>query len=95
MHALSWLHQIASLNPVGTSPLVQVTLAGIKRIVARPKVPKEPVTVEMLQAMVEAAGMEPSLTEVCLLAFVGFLRCDELSFGALTLSLHVGQHSIQ
>ena len=36
-----------------------------------------------MQAMVEAAGMEPSLTEVrllavCLLAFAGFLRCDEL-----------------
>ena len=83
VHALSWLHQMAGLNPVGASPLVQVTLAGIKRIVARPKVRKEPVTVEMLQAMVEAAGMEPSLTEVrllavCLLAFAGFLRCDEL-----------------
>ena len=33
--------------------------------------------------MVEAAGTEPSLTEVrlwavCLMAFAGFLRCDEL-----------------
>ena len=83
VHALSWLPQMAGLNPVGASPLVQVTLAGIKRIVARPKVRKEPVTVEMLQAMVDTAGMEPSLTEVrllavCLLAFTGFLHCDEL-----------------
>ena len=37
----------------------------------------------MLKAMVEAAGPEPSLSEVrllavCLLAFAGFLRCEEL-----------------
>ena len=80
---MSWLHQMAGLNPVGASLLVQVTLAGIKRIVVRSKIRKEPVTVEMLQAMVEATGMEPSLTEVrllavCLLAFAGFLHCDEL-----------------
>ena len=40
-------------------------------------------TLEMLQAMVEAAGPTPSLSEVrllavCLVAFAGFLRCDEL-----------------
>ena len=80
MHALSRLHQVAGLNHVGASPLVSVTLAGI-RIVARPKVRQDPETVEMLQAMVEAAGMKPSLTEVrlsavCLLAFAGFLHCD-------------------
>ena len=51
---------------------------------------KERVTADMLQAMVEAAGMESSLTEVrllvvCLLAFAGFLRCDELiKFDVLT-----------
>jgi integrase len=37
----------------------------------------------MLKAMVEAAGPDPSLTEVrlltvCLVAFAGFLRCNEL-----------------
>ena len=45
--------------------------------------PKEPVTTDKLKAMVEAAGPEPSLSEVrllavCLLAFAGFLRCEEL-----------------
>ena len=44
---------------------------------------KEPVTAEMLKAMVDAAGPEPSLSEVrlravCLLAFAGYLRCEEL-----------------
>lgn len=45
------------LNPVGTSPLVQVTLAGVKRALARLKVCKELVTADMLQAMIEAAGI--------------------------------------
>ena len=40
-------------------------------------------TADMLKAMVEAAGSAPSLTEVgllavCLVAFAGFMRCDEL-----------------
>ena len=40
-------------------------------------------SIEMLQAMVEAAGPSPSLSDVrllavCLVAFAGFLRCDEL-----------------
>ena len=68
VNALSWLHQVAGW---GT------------RILAQPKVRKEPVTAEMLKAMVDAAGPEPSLSEVrllavCLLAFAGFLRCEKL-----------------
>ena len=83
VHALSWLHQVGGLQPVGASPLVQATLARLRRALARPKVRKEPVSVEMLQAMVEAAGAEPPLGEVrllavYLLAFAGFLRCDEI-----------------
>ena len=59
------------------------TLEGLRRMLAKPKVRKEPVTADMLKAMVEAAGSAPSLTEVrllavCLVAFAGFMRCDEL-----------------
>ena len=83
VHALSWLHGLAGLQPLGGLPLVQTTLEGLKRTLARPKVRKEPITADMLKAMVEAAGPVPSLTEirllaVCLLAFAGFMRCDEL-----------------
>ena len=40
-------------------------------------------TADMLKAMVEAAGPAPPLTEVrllavCLVAYAGFMRCDEL-----------------
>ena len=83
VNALSWLHQAAGLLPVSGLPLVQAALAGHRRMLAQPKVRKEPVTAEMLRAMVDAAGPEPSLSEVrllavCLLAFAGFLRCEEL-----------------
>ena len=48
--------------------LVKSTLEGLRRMLAKPKVRKEPVTADMLKAMVEAAGAAPSLTEVRLLA---------------------------
>eukprot|EP00731_Ephydatia_muelleri_P033190 Em0026g10a len=83
VHALAWLHQVAGLPSVGDSPLVRVTLAGLGRRLARPKVRKEPVTADMLRAMVDSVGQEPSLSDVrllavCLVAFAGFMRCDEL-----------------
>ena len=83
VHALAWLHQVAGLPSVGDSPLVPVTLAGLGRRLARPKVRKEPVTADMLRAMVDSVGQEPSLSDVrllavCLVAFAGFMRCDEL-----------------
>ena len=83
VHALSWLHEVAGLEPVGSVPIVQATLNGLRRVLAKPKTRKEPITADMLKAMVESVGSDPSLTEVrllamCLIAFAGFLRCDEL-----------------
>ena len=83
LHALAWMHRVAGLPPVGESPLVQETAQGLRRLLAKPKQRKEPITPEMLKLMVESVGLTPSLTEVrllavCLLAFAGFMRCDEL-----------------
>ena len=55
-------------------------LAGLKR---KPKV-KEPVTVEMLTALVQSLGTSPSLSKLrmaatCLLAFATFLHNDEIA----------------
>ena len=68
---------------MGGSPLVKATSEGLRRILVKSKVQKEPVTADVLRAMVEAAGPAPSLTEVrllavCLATFVGFMRCDGL-----------------
>ena len=83
VHAVSWLHQMAGLSSIARSPIVQATLGSLRQELTKPKKRKEPVTAEMLLAMVEAAGPSPSLTEVrllaiCLVAFAGFLRCEEL-----------------
>ena len=65
---------MAGLPSVGDAPLVQVTLAGLRSELARPKMGKESVTADMLRAMVDLVGREPSLSHVrllavCLLAF--------------------------
>ena len=67
----------------GGSLLVQVTLEGLRRTLAKLKVRKEPITADMLKAMVEAARPDPALTEVrllvvCFLAYAGYMRCDQL-----------------
>ncbi|KAL5494027.1 hypothetical protein EMCRGX_G015296 [Ephydatia muelleri] len=52
------------LQQLGGLPLVKPTLEGLKRMLAKPKVRKEPVTADMLKAMVEATGSEPPLSKV-------------------------------
>ena len=69
---------MAGLPSVGNAPLVQVTLAGLRSELARPKMCKEPVTADMLRAMVESVGQDVRLLVVCLVACAGFMRCDEL-----------------
>lgn len=81
--ALSWLHQLAGTQPLSSSPLVASTLAALTKIWARPTKKKEPVTADMLSKIVDTMEQQPSLTEVrtatiCLLAYSGFLRADEL-----------------
>ena len=75
VHAISWLHKVSGLQPPNASPLVHTTLEGLQRKLAKPKKSKEPITVEMLAAMVEAVGPSPSLTDarflaMCLIGFV-------------------------
>ena len=84
VHALAWVHKMAGIESPTESPLVQSVFEGLRRILSKPKVRKEPVSIEMLQAIAEAAGPAPSLSDVRLLAvcYLGsicwFLRCDEL-----------------
>ena len=64
---------------MGGLPLITPTLEGLKRMLAKPKVQKEPVTADMLKAMVEAAGPEPPLSEVRLLAAYLVIFCVAMS----------------
>ena len=81
---LSWVHSIAGVPSPTTDSLVRVTMEGLKRKCAKPVQKKAPFTIEMLQAMVQDTANNNSLanirlTTVCLLAFAGFLRYDELA----------------
>ena len=102
VNAVSWVHQVAGCEPIAQSPFVQATVAGLKRSLAKPKEKKEPVTVDMLAALVDSLGQSPALSDVrlaasCLLAFAGFLRFDELTklrccdvvFGKTSMSVRI------
>ena len=57
---------------------MKATVEGLQRQLARPVKKKEPVTVEMLEAMVNDAESSGTLSDLrlvtaCLLAFSGFL----------------------
>ena len=59
------------------------TLKGLRRMLAKPVSKKEPITAEILKAMVTDASKHPTLanirlTTACLLEFAGFLRFNEL-----------------
>ena len=84
VNAISWLQQLAGEPCVSQSPIVKSVLAGLKHQLAVPKSKKEPVTVEMLERMVEEAGCSPTLSDsrlmaLSFLAFSAFLRYDELA----------------
>ena len=52
VNRLSWAYQLAGFKPVFSFPFVQVVLAGLQRQLAMPKKKKEPISVDMLSAMV-------------------------------------------
>ena len=64
-------------------PFVKAILEGLQRTLAKPVVIKEPMTVEMLKAIVRDAEESNRLADLrlataCLLGFSCFLRFDEL-----------------
>ena len=82
-HALAWVHSTAGLASPSSHPFVKATLEGLQRSLAKPVVKKEPITLEMLEAMVDDANKSGSLSDLrlvtaCLLGFAGFLRFDEM-----------------
>ena len=82
-NAVSWVHASAGLSSPSVDPFVKATLAGLQQSLAKPTVKKEPVTVDMLEAIVKDADKSGSLMDLrlataCLLAFSVFLRFSEL-----------------
>ncbi len=102
VNTIGWVHQIAGLPPIAESPFMRATLAGLQRTLAKPRVKKEPVTREILTALVDSLTPVPSLGDVrlvasSLLAYAAFLRFDELAnlrccdvkFTAENMSIHI------
>ena len=62
---------------------VKTTVEGLRGIFSKPTQKKEPITTDMLKAMVQDTTEHSTLSNVrlttaCLLAFAGFLRFNEL-----------------
>ena len=71
---MAWIHTTAGLTPIIAHPFVRATLEGLQRTLAKPVVKKEPMTVEMLEAIVQDADKSGHLTDLrlataCLLGF--------------------------
>ena len=100
--AIGWVNQMSGLEPIAHSPLVRPTLVGLRRTLAKPKVEKEPVTVNMLAALVQSLGTPLKLNKLrlagsCLLALADFLhyekmaklRCCDTTISDTSMSVHI------
>ena len=80
---LSWIHALAGLDSPTCNPFLRSTLEGLQRTLAKLVIKKKPVTVSMLEVIVQDARDSESLSDIrlataCLLSYAGFLRFNEL-----------------
>ena len=73
-NAVSWVHSTAGLPPLLSDCFVKATLEGLRHMLAKPVKKKELVTIEMLEAIVDAGSLSDlRLATACLLGFSGFM----------------------
>ena len=82
-HALAWVHSTAGIASSSSHPFVKATLKGYQCSLTKLVVKKEPITLEVLEAMVSdtnnfGSSSNLRLVTACLLSLAGFLRFDEL-----------------
>ena len=63
-NALTWVHTTAGLSSPLASPFVKATLEGLRRMLAKPTTKKVPMTVEILEHMVEDAELSGTLSDL-------------------------------
>ena len=84
-YAIKWRYDCCSkvtVNPCDRK-FLQIVLQGLKKLLKKPIVKKEPVTPEILKAIVDKYGSSSNLLHIrlcamVLIAYSGFLRFDEL-----------------
>ena len=85
VNALSWVHQVGTVEDPTRHTLVVQVLQGAKRILAHRVQKKEPITPEILLSLVERFGQQSAtladirLITMCLVAFAAFLRYSEVA----------------
>ena len=84
-YALAWVDDVAVIPSPTENPFVRTTVEGLWRMLSKPTQKKEPITTDMLKAMVQDTMEHDTLSNVrltttCLLAFAGFLRFNELVY---------------
>jgi len=82
-NAVTWIHATGGLPTITVHPFVKATLEGLQRMLAKPVVKKEPMTVEMLEAIVRDTEKSGPLTDLRL-ATACLLGLDFLAFSAST-----------
>ena len=83
VNSISWAHQMAGVPSPTESTFVKSTVQGLQRKLAKPVVIKLPVTVAMLEAIVDNAERSGSLADLrlakaCVVGYAAFLRFNEL-----------------
>jgi len=78
---LAWVLSLVGIPLPNTSPLVKISLEGLKRVLAKPTHKKSPFTVEILAAIEKKRNTLTSIHQetACLLVLAGFLRFDEVA----------------
>ena len=77
---------MAGLSKISAHPLVSLMVSESQRLLRRPKVKKDPVTPEMLKALMESkiTDKSPSISDLrtvalCLIGYARFFHFSELS----------------
>jgi len=85
VYSIDWAQQLAGLPKVSVHPMVSAMVSASQRILGKAKSKKEPITPEMLRALVSSkiSDKSPSLSDLrtvalCLIGYAGFFRFSEL-----------------
>ena len=79
VYSIDWVQQMAGLSKIANHPLVSLMVSASQRLLGRPKVKNDPVTPEMLKALVKSKITDkfPSISDLrsvalCLIGYAGF-----------------------